>query len=166
MPKSKRSKTFHLTQVQKHGREHKDTLFSHIRECIPQYHHCFVFSVDNMRNNHLKDVRRDLRDSRLVFLHPVALLSAPSPAPFSLPRPAPSLSLPIPKASKPTNSTNSSHVAGSSLARPSSRPALSAPRQRRPRPRVWTGWQRTCGVRLACFSRTGRRRRWRRTSRG
>jgi mRNA turnover protein 4 len=64
MPKSKRAKVFHLTQVTKKGREQKDKLFANIRESIPQYQHCFVFSVDNMRNNYLKDVRRDLSDSR------------------------------------------------------------------------------------------------------
>lgn len=64
MPKSKRAKVFHLTQVTKKGREQKDKLFANIRECIPQYQHCFVFSIDNMRNNYLKDVRRDLSDSR------------------------------------------------------------------------------------------------------
>jgi mRNA turnover protein 4 len=64
MPKSKRSKTFNLTQVTKKGREQKDKLFQNIRDAIPEYQHCIVFSVDNMRNNYLKDVRRELSDSR------------------------------------------------------------------------------------------------------
>lgn len=67
MPKSKRSKTFNLTQVSKKGREQKDKLFQNIRDAIPEYQHCIVFSVDNMRNNYLKDVRRELSDSRLFF---------------------------------------------------------------------------------------------------
>ncbi|KAJ9155106.1 Ribosome assembly factor mrt4 [Pleurostoma richardsiae] len=67
MPKSKRAKVFHLTQVSKKGREQKDKLFENIRECIPQYQQCFVFSVDNMRNNYLKDVRRELSDCRIFF---------------------------------------------------------------------------------------------------
>ncbi|KAK4123083.1 hypothetical protein N657DRAFT_597349, partial [Parathielavia appendiculata] len=67
MPKSKRAKVFHLTQVTKKTREQKDKLFSNIRECIPQYQHCFVFSVDNMRNNYLKDVRHELSDCRIFF---------------------------------------------------------------------------------------------------
>ena len=66
MPKSKRAKVFNLTQVAKKTRENKDKLFANIRECIPQYQYCFVFSVDNMRNNYLKDVRRELSDSRCV----------------------------------------------------------------------------------------------------
>ncbi|KAJ6789874.1 hypothetical protein PWT90_04261 [Aphanocladium album] len=67
MPKSKRSRTFNLTQVNKKTREQKDKLFQNIRDAVPEYQHCFVFSVDNMRNNYLKDVRRELSDSRLFF---------------------------------------------------------------------------------------------------
>ncbi|KAL2123022.1 hypothetical protein VTJ04DRAFT_3477 [Mycothermus thermophilus] len=67
MPKSKRARVYHLTQVTKKGREQKDKLFANIRECIPQYQHCFVFSVDNMRNNYLKDVRHELSDCRIFF---------------------------------------------------------------------------------------------------
>ncbi|KAK4192065.1 ribosome assembly factor mrt4 [Podospora australis] len=67
MPKSKRAKVYNLTQVTKKGREQKDKLFANIREAIPEYQHCFVFSIDNMRNNYLKDVRRELSDSRLFF---------------------------------------------------------------------------------------------------
>ena len=67
MPKSKRAKVFHLTQVTKKTREQKDQLFQNIREQVPEYQHCFVFNVDNMRNNYLKDVRRELSDSRYVL---------------------------------------------------------------------------------------------------
>ncbi|KAK4232067.1 ribosome assembly factor mrt4 [Podospora fimiseda] len=67
MPKSKRAKVYNLTQVSKKSRENKDKLFSNIRDAIPDYQHCFVFSIDNMRNNYLKDVRRDLSDSRIFF---------------------------------------------------------------------------------------------------
>ncbi|KUI56983.1 Ribosome assembly factor mrt4 [Cytospora mali] len=67
MPKSKRSKVYHLTQVSKKTREQKEKLFEDIRETVPKYEHCFVLGFDNMRNNHLKDVRRELKDSRLFF---------------------------------------------------------------------------------------------------
>ncbi len=67
MPKSKRAKALSLTQVTKKTRENKDKLFTNIRACIPQYAYCLVFSVDNMRNNHLKEVRHELKDSRYAF---------------------------------------------------------------------------------------------------
>ncbi|KAI4861620.1 mRNA turnover protein 4 [Hypoxylon rubiginosum] len=67
MPKSKRSKVVHMTNVNKKTREHKERLFENIRECVPQYQHCFVFSIDNMRNTYLKNVRQELSDSRIFF---------------------------------------------------------------------------------------------------
>ncbi|GAO14796.1 uncharacterized protein UV8b_04030 [Ustilaginoidea virens] len=67
MPKSKRAKVVHLNQVSKKTREQKDKLFQNIRDAIPEYQHCFVFSIDNMRNSYLKNVRHELNDSRLFF---------------------------------------------------------------------------------------------------
>ncbi|KAH8781237.1 ribosomal protein L10-domain-containing protein [Diaporthe sp. PMI_573] len=67
MPKSKRGKVFHLTQVNKKTREQKEKLFQDIRDTVPKYERCFVLGFDNMRNNHLKDVRHELSDSRLFF---------------------------------------------------------------------------------------------------
>lgn len=64
MPKSRRNRVVHMTQVSKKGREQKDQLFSTIREQVPEFQHVFVLSVENMRNNHLKEVRRELSDSR------------------------------------------------------------------------------------------------------
>ena len=44
MPKSRRARPFHLTSVgKKTGREQRDKLFENVRECVPQYQHCFVF---------------------------------------------------------------------------------------------------------------------------
>uniref|UniRef100_A0A8H7NAV2 Ribosome assembly factor mrt4 n=1 Tax=Bionectria ochroleuca TaxID=29856 RepID=A0A8H7NAV2_BIOOC len=67
MPKSKRSKVVHMTQVSKKTRDQKEQLFKNIRDAVPEYQHVFVFSVDNMRNSHLKDVRRELSDCRIFF---------------------------------------------------------------------------------------------------
>lgn len=72
MPKSRRSKVVHLTQVNKKTREDKDKLFQNIRDAVPEYQTCFVFGVDNMRNSYLKEVRRELSDSRYAFFPPVA----------------------------------------------------------------------------------------------
>jgi mRNA turnover protein 4 len=62
MPKSKRTKVVHMTQVAKKGREHKERIFENIRECVPQYQHIFVFGVDNSRNTHLQEIRKELKD--------------------------------------------------------------------------------------------------------
>ncbi|ELR05682.1 mRNA turnover and ribosome assembly protein [Pseudogymnoascus destructans] len=67
MPKSKRAKVVHLTQVDKKGKELTLKLFANVQESIDKYQYIFVFSVDNMRNTYLKKVRADLSDSRLFF---------------------------------------------------------------------------------------------------
>ncbi|KAG4426293.1 hypothetical protein IFR04_000476 [Cadophora malorum] len=67
MPKSKRAKVIHLSKVDKKGKELTLKLFSNVRECLDEYQYCFVFSVENMRNTYLKDVRNDFNDSRLFF---------------------------------------------------------------------------------------------------
>lgn len=67
MPKSKRNKVVSLTKTgKKPGRENNERLFSNIRESIDQYQTCLVFSIENMRNTHLKEVRTELSDSRCV----------------------------------------------------------------------------------------------------
>lgn len=83
MPKSKRAKVFNLTQVSKKNREQKEKLFQNIRDAVPEYQHCFVFSVDNMRNNHLKEVRHELSDSRYVVLLPPSSQLAGYPTLFA-----------------------------------------------------------------------------------
>jgi mRNA turnover protein 4 len=67
MPKSKRARVVHLTQVDKKGKELSLKLFANVRESLDKYQFCFVFSVENMRNTYLKDVRNELSDSRLFF---------------------------------------------------------------------------------------------------
>ncbi|KAH8801607.1 ribosomal protein L10-domain-containing protein [Xylogone sp. PMI_703] len=67
MPKSKRARVVHLTKADKKGKELKEKLFNNVRECLDQYQHCFVFSVENMRNTYLKEVRAEFSDSRISF---------------------------------------------------------------------------------------------------
>lgn len=79
MPKSKRSKVVSLTKTEKKNREWKEGLFSKIRESIDTYDYVFspwlhtsdrqvwVFSVENMRNTYLKDVRKAWDDSKVLF---------------------------------------------------------------------------------------------------
>lgn len=79
MPKSKRSKVVSLTKTDKKTREWKENLFSRIRESIDEYDYVdqsislfadrqvWVFSVENMRNTYLKDIRKAWDDSKLLF---------------------------------------------------------------------------------------------------
>ncbi|KAL1302341.1 hypothetical protein AAFC00_002748 [Neodothiora populina] len=67
MPKSKRSKVVHLTNVEKKTKEERKQQFDNIREACDRYTTIFVFGVDNMRNTYLKDVRSHFADSRIFF---------------------------------------------------------------------------------------------------
>ena len=68
MPKSKRARIIHTSTVQKKpSKEKSASLFSAVRSAADTYQHIFVFSVENMRNAYLKDVRQHFSDSRLFF---------------------------------------------------------------------------------------------------
>ncbi|KAH8705341.1 putative 60S acidic ribosomal protein P0 [Talaromyces proteolyticus] len=68
MPVSKRARLVHESKTsKKNHKEQTRRLFANIRECVEQYEHLFVFSVDNMRNTYLKDVRTEFSESRLFF---------------------------------------------------------------------------------------------------
>ncbi len=66
MPKSKRAKVVHLSKTEKKGKELTFKLFANVRECLEKYQYCYVFSVENMRNTYLKEVRTEFPDSRWV----------------------------------------------------------------------------------------------------
>ncbi|KAL8644893.1 MAG: hypothetical protein Q9226_007546 [Calogaya cf. arnoldii] len=92
MPRSKRAKVVHLTKTQKKGKELTLRLYANIRECIPQYPYIYVFSVENMRNNHLKDVRSQLADDSRVFFGKTRVMAkALGDSPSTEPYPATSL---------------------------------------------------------------------------
>lgn len=67
MPKSKRNKIVSLTRTKKKGFELKSDLITKVKECIDEYANLFVFSVENMRNSKLKDLREDWKHSRFFF---------------------------------------------------------------------------------------------------
>ncbi|OWF44670.1 mRNA turnover protein 4 homolog [Mizuhopecten yessoensis] len=67
MPKSKRDKKISLTQTKKKGLELKQKLIEEIRSCTEKYVRVFTFSVHNMRNVQLKEVRNDWHSSRFFF---------------------------------------------------------------------------------------------------
>ncbi|EMC97843.1 hypothetical protein BAUCODRAFT_31850 [Baudoinia panamericana UAMH 10762] len=69
MPKSKRARVVHTSVVQKKpSKEKSASLYSAIRAAADNFAHIFVFSVANMRNTYLKDVRQHFAlDGRLFF---------------------------------------------------------------------------------------------------
>lgn len=67
MPRSKRDKKVSLTNTKKKGLQAKQTLVEEVRNCLEDYERVFVFSVCNMRNSKLKEVRNQWKKSRLFF---------------------------------------------------------------------------------------------------
>lgn len=67
MPKSKRDKKISLTKTKKKGLELKQHVIEDIRSNVEKYERIFLFSVQNMRNNKLKELRSEWNDSRFFF---------------------------------------------------------------------------------------------------
>ncbi|KAH9851517.1 mRNA turnover protein 4-like protein [Lenzites betulinus] len=67
MPKSKRSKIVSLTKVEKKTREHKNAFIQEVQENADKWQYCWLFEVGNMRNAHLKTVRRLWKDTARIF---------------------------------------------------------------------------------------------------
>ncbi|XP_066526386.1 mRNA turnover protein 4 homolog [Hoplias malabaricus] len=67
MPKSKRDKKVSLTKTVKKGLEAKQNLIEELRKCVDTYRYVFIFSVENMRNSKLKDIRAAWKHSRFFF---------------------------------------------------------------------------------------------------
>jgi len=67
MPRSKRDKKVSLTNTEKKGLQAKQALVEEVRSCLDDYERVFIFSVCNMRNSKLKQVRNKWKQSRFFF---------------------------------------------------------------------------------------------------
>ncbi|GCC32704.1 mRNA turnover protein 4 homolog [Chiloscyllium punctatum] len=67
MPRSRRDKRVSLTKTTKKGLQVKQNLIEELRKCVDTYKNLFVFSIENMRNNKLKDMRSAWKHSRFFF---------------------------------------------------------------------------------------------------
>ncbi|XP_058837466.1 mRNA turnover protein 4 homolog [Topomyia yanbarensis] len=67
MPKSKRDKKVSLTKTERKGLSNKQQIIEDIQECRQKYANIFLFSVQNMRNSKLKDIRAAWKNSRFFF---------------------------------------------------------------------------------------------------
>nr|KAF6379443.1 MRT4-like protein, ribosome maturation factor [Myotis myotis] len=56
-----------LTKTAKKGLELKQNLIEELRKCVDTYKYLFIFSVANMRNSKLKDIRNAWKHSRMFF---------------------------------------------------------------------------------------------------
>lgn len=67
MPRAKRNKEVTLSKVQPKGRSHKTDQHSRLQAAALCNPFCYLFSVGNMRNNHLKQVREYWKGSSLFY---------------------------------------------------------------------------------------------------
>ncbi|XP_055609631.1 mRNA turnover protein 4 homolog [Uranotaenia lowii] len=67
MPKSRRDKKVSLTKTERKGLSNKQQIIEDIQECRQKYDNVFLFSVQNMRNSKLKDIRTAWKNSRFFF---------------------------------------------------------------------------------------------------
>lgn len=56
-----------MTKTSKKGKALKTHIIDDVKSCVEKYERIFLFSVRNMRNNKLKDLRDDWSDSRFFF---------------------------------------------------------------------------------------------------
>jgi len=68
MPKSKRNRVISLTKVDKKIRTDKERIVDEIREYLDQYSSVYLFEVENMRNNKLKELRLKWTSDSRFFL--------------------------------------------------------------------------------------------------
>lgn len=59
--------TVSLTKTSKKGLDLKQQIVEDVRNCVERYTRIFLISVHNMRNNKLKDLRAEWKDSRFFF---------------------------------------------------------------------------------------------------
>lgn len=68
MPRSKRDKKISLTKTERKGLQWKQQIVEDIRNCVQKYPNIYLFSVQNMRNNLLKELRSEWKkDARFIF---------------------------------------------------------------------------------------------------
>ncbi|KIW59894.1 hypothetical protein PV05_00156 [Exophiala xenobiotica] len=67
MPQSRRNRTVHTSKTHKNRKELVRRLAANVQEAAQQYNYIWVFGVENIRNNFLKQVRSDLDDSRIMM---------------------------------------------------------------------------------------------------
>ena len=67
MPRSKRNRVVHLTQVKKKPKKNKDDLIEKIRDAAEKYQYGYVVSAENQTSEFLRQTRELLRPGRLFY---------------------------------------------------------------------------------------------------
>lgn len=67
MPRTKRNKLVSLTKTDRKTRDDKASLMDSMRQAADEFAYVWLFSIGNMRNNYLKEVRKLWAGSKIFF---------------------------------------------------------------------------------------------------
>jgi len=67
MPRSRRNKIVHLTQVKKKPKANKDKLIDNVREAASKFKYAYIVSAENQTSDFLRQTRELLRPGRMFF---------------------------------------------------------------------------------------------------
>lgn len=67
MPKSKRNKIVHLTQVKKKGKDHKEDLAKQLETYCAQFKSVYLFDIDQTKSDRLLQLRVRLKEYGRIF---------------------------------------------------------------------------------------------------
>lgn len=75
MPKSKRNKIVHLTQVKKKGKDHKEDLIKQLEQYIAKFKMVYIFDFDGAKSDRIMNLRLKLKDLGKIFAGRNSLVS-------------------------------------------------------------------------------------------
>lgn len=75
MPKSKRNKIVHLTQVKKKGKDHKDDLMKQLEDYVNQHEFVYIFDFDQTKSDRIMNLRLKMKSHGRIFAGRNSLVS-------------------------------------------------------------------------------------------
>lgn len=67
MPKSKRNKVVHLTQVKKKGKDHREDLKKQVEKYCAQFKYMYIFNFEHTKSNQIMKLRLRLKEHGRIF---------------------------------------------------------------------------------------------------
>lgn len=67
MPKSKRNKIVHLTQVKKKGKDHKEDLMKQVEQYVKQFGRVYLFDFEQTKSDRIMNLRLKIKDHGRIF---------------------------------------------------------------------------------------------------
>lgn len=75
MPKSKRNKIVHLTQVKKKGKDHKEDLMKQLEQYVHQFGLVYLFELNETKSDRIMNLRLGLKEHGRIFAGRNSLVS-------------------------------------------------------------------------------------------